>query len=179
MMNGTISVSSQQGVGSTFTVIFTFPVSAEQIEANQAASPINDHTSCRFKGCRLLLVDDNDLNREIAATLLEDAGCLVEVARDGQESLEKLLKVDPLYYKAVLMDIQMPIMNGYEAARAIRAFDDPTRASIPILAVSADAFEEDRQKALRAGMNGHLHKPIDIDLLFQTLDYLLAESKDE
>ncbi len=179
MMNGTISVSSQQGVGSTFTVIFTFPVSAEQIETNQAAFPINDHASCRFKGCRLLLVDDNDLNREIAATLLEDAGFIVEVARDGQESLEKLLKVDPLYYKAVLMDIQMPIMNGYEAARAIRAFDDPTRASIPILAVSADAFEEDRQKALRAGMNGHLHKPIDIDLLFQTLDYLLAESKDE
>lgn len=177
MMNGTISVSSQKGVGSTFTVIFTFPVSTEQIETEQP----HTHTSTQqysFAGCRLLLVDDNDLNREIAATLLEDAGFVVEIARDGQESLEKLLEADPLYYKAVLMDIQMPIMNGYEAARAIRALSNPIRASIPILAVSADAFEEDRQKALRAGMNGHLHKPIDINLLFQTLDQLLTEKDD-
>lgn len=176
MMNGTITVSSQKGVGSTFTVVFTFPVSTEEVETDEQAKPADLKDEYSFAGCRLLLVDDNDLNREIAATLLEDAGFVIDIARDGKESLTKLLEADPTYYKAVLMDIQMPVMNGYEAARAIRAFEDPVLASIPILAVSADAFEEDRQKALRAGMNGHLLKPIDIDLLFQTLDQLLTDT---
>ena len=131
--------------------------------------------SAEFKSrCRILLVDDNDLNREIAITLLEDEGFTVECAVNGCEAVEKIMDAPSGHYQLVLMDVQMPVMNGYEATKAIRRLNDPTRAQVPILAMTADAFEEDRQKALRSGMNGHLTKPVEIDKLFKALDELLS-----
>ncbi len=119
-------------------------------------------------------MDDNLLNREIAVTLLEDVGFKVECAVDGQDAIDKLSAVDPCYFQLVLMDIQMPVMNGYETASVIRAMDDPVVSSIPILAVTADAFEEDRRRALSCGMNGHLAKPIEVPELLAALDEMLA-----
>ena len=115
----------------------------------------------------------NLLNREIATTLLEDAGFVVEQAVDGKDAIDRLSNAEPGYYQLVLMDIQMPVMNGYEAAAIVRSMDDPIISHIPILAVTADAFEEDRQKALDCGMDGHIAKPIEIDGLLAALEGVL------
>ncbi len=123
---------------------------------------------------RILLAEDNILNQEIAQAILEEAGFAVEIAENGQVAVEMLRGSQPGWYQLVLMDVQMPVMNGYEAAKAIRKLEDPTLASIPILAMTANAFEEDKQEALRAGMDGHIAKPIDIDLLLETLDTVLG-----
>ena len=120
-------------------------------------------------GKRILLVEDNELNQEIAATILEEQGFLVDLAGDGTEAVEKMETADAGYYDIILMDIQMPHMDGYEATRRIRALEDRDKASIPIYAVTANAFEEDRQKALDAGLNGHIAKPIDIANLMTVL----------
>ena len=127
-----------------------------------------------MRGSRILLVYDKDMKREIAITLLEDEGFTVEYAVDGQEAVSKLTTSGADYFQLVLMDVQMPVMNGYEATRTIRHLDDEHLSRIPILAMTADAFEEDRQKALRCGMDGHLTKPIEMDKLFEALDTMLA-----
>ena len=127
----------------------------------------------KAEGTRILLVDDNFLNREIAVTLLEDEGFTVESCADGKQAIEKLTSAGAGYFQLVLMDVQMPVMNGYEATQAIRQMEDRQLASIPILAMTADAFEEDRQKALRCGMDGHLAKPIEIEKLFEALASIL------
>lgn len=121
----------------------------------------------------ILLVEDVDLNQEIAAAILGDAGFTTDIAENGQIAVEMLKKSKPGYYQLVLMDIQMPVMNGYEAAKAIRKLDNKELASIPIIAITANAFEEDKQETLNCGMNGHIAKPIDIDILFKTLDSIL------
>ncbi len=175
MMKGSVEVESEVGKGTRFTVNVTFKVSDGASAAGPlAASPVV-FTPERAAKYRILLVDDNMLNREIAGDLLLDAGLRVEEAVDGQDALDKLLEGGPGYYDLVLMDIQMPVMNGYEASRAIRAFDDPVLAGIPILAVTADAFDEDRDRALECGMNGHLPKPIEVSKLFGLLDSLLGD----
>ncbi len=122
-----------------------------------------------FDGKRILLVEDNELNQEIAATILEEQGFLVELAEDGTVAVEKMNTADAGYYDIILMDIQMPHMDGYEATRCIRAMEDKTKAGIPIYAMTANVFEEDRQKALDAGLNGHIAKPIDIANLMTVL----------
>ena len=122
---------------------------------------------------RILLAEDNELNQEIAEAILGDAGFEVEIAENGQIALEMLKDAEPEYFQLVLMDVQMPVMNGYEATREIRSLEDPKIANIPILAMTANAFEEDKQAALRCGMNGHIAKPIDIDILFGTLKQIL------
>ena len=122
----------------------------------------------------ILLAEDNELNQEIARVILEDAGFTVEVAGNGRAAVDMLQKSQPGYYQLVLMDVRMPEMNGYDATRAIRQLEDQQLASIPILAMTANAFEEDKQEALRAGMNGHLAKPIDVNALFGTLDKILV-----
>ena len=129
--------------------------------------------SVSFHAERLLLVEDNELNQEIAAEILEEAGFSVEIAGNGQVAVDKLKSSRPGYYQLILMDVQMPVMNGYEATRAIRSLDEPKLASIPILAMTANAFEEDKQEALRSGMNGHIAKPINIDNLMNTLKSIL------
>ena len=124
---------------------------------------------------RILLTEDNELNQEIAEAILTEAGFEIEIADNGQLAVEMLKASQPGYYQLVLMDVQMPVMNGYEATRAIRRLSDPALASIPIIAMTANAFEEDRREALKNGMNAHIAKPIDIDILFETLDKMLEK----
>ena len=123
---------------------------------------------------RILLAEDNELNQEIAAAILGDAGFCTEIAGNGQIAVEMLKKSKPGYYQLVLMDVQMPEMDGYQATRTIRKLENKELASIPILAMTANAFEEDKQEALKCGMNGHLAKPIDIEVLFETLNKILS-----
>ena len=122
---------------------------------------------------RILLAEDNELNQEIAAAILEDAGFTTEVAANGQIAVDMLRKSEPGYYKVILMDVRMPVMDGYEATKTIRKLENKKLASIPILAMTANAFEEDKQEALSSGMNGHLAKPIDVEALLSTLDSIL------
>ena len=137
----------------------------------EPAPPEPKYTS--FEGRRLLLAEDNELNREIATEILQDVGFLVETAENGQEAAEAVRKSQPGYYDAVLMDVQMPVMDGYEACREIRRLEDRRLADILVIAMTANAFEEDKKAALEAGMNAHVGKPIDIPTLMETLQEFL------
>ena len=141
----------------------------ERREERAGAEAVRRHAG------RILLAEDNELNQEIAVAILEEAGFTIEVAENGQEAVEMLGSSAHGYYQLVLMDIQMPMMDGYEAAKKIRRLEDRTLASIPIIAMTANAFDEDKQAALRSGMNGHIAKPIDVDNLFATLDQVLEK----
>ncbi|MBD5530455.1 MAG: response regulator [Lachnospiraceae bacterium] len=125
---------------------------------------------------RILLAEDNELNQEIAVAILEGAGFTTEVAENGQVAVDMLSRSQPGYYQMVLMDVQMPVMNGYEATEAIRKLENSELASIPILAMTANAFEEDKQQALKSGMNGHIAKPINIDILMRELDEVIKRT---
>ena len=129
--------------------------------------------AAEFAGKRLLVVEDNALNREIAVTMLEEAGFAVDTAENGKLAVDKVRESAPGYYDLVLMDIQMPVMNGYEATRAIRALPDAEKAALPIVAITANAFDEDRQNAAKAGMNGHLSKPFDMQQLLAMIEEVL------
>ena len=170
LMRGQIAVESQKGRGSTFT--FTFPFRFGEASGSRPAQDA-PASSQPLAGRRILLVEDNDLNQEIAATILEEAGCAVDVASDGAEAVEKVRKCGDVPYDLILMDIQMPVLDGIEATKIIRAMEDPRLARLPIVAMTANAFEEDRQRVLSAGMNGHLGKPIDVGKLFDTLRNVL------
>lgn len=156
LMGGSIKVSSKLNVGSTFVISIPFKPAAQPQEAEQAASEPT------IEGCRLLLVEDNDLNAEIAATLLEGDGAYVSIAGDGAQALEAFAKSPAGTFDAILMDVMMPKMDGLAATRAIRALDRPDAARIPIIAMTGNAFQEDVQECLDAGMNAHLAKPIDM-----------------
>lgn len=122
---------------------------------------------------RILLVEDNEMNREIACEILEEKDVIVDTAEDGDIAVEKMQNASEGQYDLVLMDIQMPRMNGYDATRAIRKLSNPYAANIPIIAMTANAFDEDKRNALDAGMNGHLAKPIDVQKLFDTLSEVM------
>ena len=126
-----------------------------------------------FTGKRILLAEDNEMNQMIAVAILQEAGFATDIAKDGVEAVERMTDAPAGYYDAVLMDVQMPRMDGYEASRKIRALEDPQKAGIPIIAVTANAFEEDRKIALDSGMNGHLAKPYDVDAIMETLERLI------
>ncbi len=143
-----------------------------QIAAETPAAP---DPVAHLKGSRLLLVEDNELNREIAQELLVENGFLVETAHDGKEAVDAIRASAPGYYALVLMDVQMPVMDGYQAAQAIRALEDPVLSRIPIVAMTANAFDEDRRKALQCGMNDHVPKPIHLDKLLQVLAAQLTQ----
>ena len=147
-------------------------VCAEEEEREKEQEHSGGEKEKRHTG-RILLAEDNELNQEIAKMILEDAGFTAEVAENGQIALDMLRKSEPGYYQIILMDVRMPVMNGYEATRAIRALENKELSSIPIFAMTANAFEEDKQEAMEAGMNGHLSKPIEIEVLFETLDKIM------
>lgn len=165
LMNGDISVESEPGKGTCFTVeISCRKVPEEELQQQMEEQPEN----VSLAGRRLLLAEDNGLNAEIAMTILQDADAEVELAADGKIAVDMLKDVPVGYYDAILMDIQMPNMNGYEATKAIRKLTDE-RAKIPIIAMTANAFEEDRQVALAAGMDDYVAKPVEISGLFRTI----------
>ena len=126
-----------------------------------------------FRAGRILLVEDNELNQEIAMAILGDAGLTVELATNGRIAVDMVKNSGSGYYQLILMDVQMPVMTGYEATREIRKLENKDLASVPILAMTANAFEEDKKEALKNGMNGHISKPVDVDKLFETLGEIL------
>lgn len=170
LMGGSISVESKQGIGSTFIVRIPHKIASMENFQKKETAVVDTE---KFKGKRILLAEDNDLNAEIATEILQDVGFLVERAADGIICIDMLQKAECHYYDLILMDIQMPNMDGYKATRIIRAMEDPAKRDIPILAVTANAFEEDKKDALAAGMNGYIAKPFDIKKTMEMVDVLL------
>ena len=187
-MNGTIEINSAENVGTETIVRLRFNhISQEQYEKEKYISLNHDSSRIdsklsnsirNYRGKVLLLADDNDFNREISTELLQRAGFKVEEARNGQEAVEKVKVSVPGYYSAVLMDIQMPVLNGFEATRLIRDLPDLALSQIPIVAVTANAFEEDIQMAKKEGMNAYIVKPININKLFTVLDEIFVKKID-
>lgn len=167
MLGGKIDIESKQGFGTKVVVTVDFKI---QDISEMAQENVIEVEEDAFQGKRILLVEDNEMNREIARDILEDYGIYVEEADDGDTAVSMVKNSEHGFYNAILMDVQMPRMNGYEATMAIRELEDIELASIPIIAMTANAFEEDRKRALAVGMNEHLSKPIDITKLVQTLD---------
>ena len=168
LMGGSIQVESTQGVGTKFTVDISFDMASESDVYRDQISEQPDVLE-KLEGKRILLAEDNDLNAEIAIELLAEQKIITDRAEDGAECLDKLEKAVAGYYDMILMDIQMPVMDGYNAAARIRRMKDEKKASIPIVAMTANAFAEDRQKAISMGMNDHVAKPIDMNVLLPVI----------
>lgn len=164
-MNGSIQITSKKGVGSTFVITIPFEIAPPPVDP-QISLPAENSS---VQGLHLLLVEDNELNAEIAQTLLEDAGAEVTVARNGRQAVEQFRNNPAGTFDVILMDIMMPVMNGYEATKAIRSLERPDARNIPIIAMTANAFTEDAEKCAAAGMNAHLAKPLDIEKIKKTI----------
>lgn len=179
MMSGIIQVESEEGIGSTFEVIFEFRFDKEK-EKSSPAQPrkneINSGESDILKGKRFLCAEDKELNAEILKALLEMEGAECEICTNGEETVERFADVRKGEFDAILMDVQMPLMNGYEAARAIRSGTNPLGRTIPVIAMTANAFADDIQQSLVAGMNAHISKPMDMGVLRKTVVKVISET---
>lgn len=170
MMGSNIQLESEPGEGSTFS--FCIPLRmGENAESTQQPDEIS------FEGCRVLVVEDNELNSEIAQSLLEERGFLVDCVYDGSQAVERIRETQPGTYDVILMDIMMPVMDGLDATRAIRAMEREDCRTVPIVAMSANAFDDDLKKSVECGMNGHLSKPVEVDKLYQTLDQVIRRQR--
>mgnify|MGYP000282149583 CR=1 FL=1 len=163
--DGTIQIDSVENQGTTIHVVIPFEIAEEPAVVQEMSELPKENLS----GCRILLAEDNELNREIAAFLLKDEGISVTEAEDGQQAVECFLKMPEGYYDAVLIDIMMPVMDGYQAARAIRGSGKKDAEMIPIIAITANAFAEDKRKTMEAGMDAHLSKPLNVQELMDTI----------
>jgi CheY-like chemotaxis protein len=172
LLGGTLTYNSMVGFGTEFTLTFKAEKAHENIQNKESITELLPE----LKGKRILVVEDNIINREIARELLEEEGFIIDEAEDGTIAVEKLEKSEKGYYEFVLMDIQMPIMNGYTATRKIRGSDNVNIANIPIIAMTANAFNEDRKNAFEAGMNEHIPKPLDLDKLTEVLNRIYLET---
>lgn len=179
MMSGIIQVESEEGKGSTFEVIFEFRIDKEK-EKSSPAQPrkneINSGESDILKGKRFLCAEDKELNAEILKALLEMEGAECEICTNGEEIVERFADVREGEFDAILMDVQMPLMNGYEAARAIRSGTNPLGRTIPVIAMTANVFADDIQQSLAAGMNAHISKPMDMGVLRKTVVKVISET---
>ena len=173
MMGGTIEAKSRQGEGTCFIVTLRFTRLKEDKMQKQETAQSEDNVS--FEGFRVLLTEDNELNREIASELLSDIGLEIEIAKNGKEAVEKVMMKPVHYYDLIFMDIQMPVMNGYEATRAIRSLDKEYAKNIPIIAMTANVFQDDIMKAIESGMNEHVTKPVDMELVCHVLQKWLKK----
>ena len=176
MMGGTIEVLTAPGTGTEMIIRLKFRL-AKSSDISDAPQTTDEEESTDFTGKRLLLVEDNMINMEIANMILEQMGFEVETAENGQLAVEKVTSREPGTYDLILMDIQMPVMDGYAATKAIRSLDDDILADIPIIAMTANAFEEDIRAAQKAGMDGHVAKPIDIPTMKKTIAQVLSKQK--
>ena len=179
MMGGTIEVESQKGVGTEFIIRLELRLQAEAGAANEEGAKQHGHAEgvAEFAGKRLLLAEDNELNREIACMLLSKYGFVIDTAENGQEAVDLVAASAPGYYDLVLMDIQMPVMDGHEATRRIRNLEDKELAKVPVVAMTANAFDEDRKAAKECGMNGFISKPIHMQEVVQALRMCLQDHK--
>ena len=179
MMGGTIEVESQKGVGTEFIIRLELRLQAEARVANEDGTKQHGHAEgvAEFAGKRLLLAEDNELNREIACMLLSKYGFVIDTAENGQEAVDLVAASAPDYYDLVLMDIQMPVMDGHEATRRIRNLEDKELAKVPVVAMTANAFDEDRKAAKECGMNGFISKPINMQEVVQALRMCLQDHK--
>ncbi len=175
LMDGTIQVFSEPDKGTEFVLQFTFKL--QEQEQMEQQSSVEIASANDFSGKRLLLVEDNELNMEIAQELLCEAGFSVETAQNGQIAVEMVRNSKAGYYDAILMDIQMPVMNGYQASREIRSLESKDLADIPIIALTANTFEGDKKEALSNGMNAHVAKPIDVKVLYEVLRDILKQAE--
>lgn len=172
-MSGRIDVKSSPGLGSEFTVTLRLRICQEQQIPYEEAQDI---VKKLLNQKQILLVDDNELNLEIETELLQEIGLSVDTAQNGQEAVDKVAHAPSDTYALILMDIQMPVMDGHAATRAIRSLPDPTRAHIPVIALSANAFDEDQRKSMESGMNAHMAKPLDISALLELIVSILQQS---
>ena len=175
LMGGTIRVKTAPEKGTEFIINVAFPL-AENVPEETEENGKDAGQGLDFTKMRLLLVEDIDMNREIATMILTEFGFQVETAENGKIAVDKVAAAKPGDYQAVLMDIQMPVMNGYDASKAIRALPDPALASIPIIAMTANAFSEDVQAAKEAGMDDHIAKPLDVAKMAETLTRVLQSA---
>lgn len=165
LMGGSIEVASELGKGTVFTFTLMHKIADRKFYSQKTEAAETSEMGKNLSGKHVLLAEDNDLNAEIAVTVLEETGIVIERVEDGIQCVNRVAQMSPGTYDLILMDIQMPNMDGYQAAQCIRHLDDKMKAEIPIIAMTANAFAEDRKKAFDAGMNGHIAKPIDIEKL--------------
>ena len=173
LMGGSIRVETEYQKGTEFIIDVDFKIPENMDPAADSLQPKEEGAEMDFTGKHILLAEDNELNREIASEILQQYGFTLETAENGAAAVERLKNAAPGEFDLVLMDVQMPVMDGYTATRQIRALDDSPYKAIPIIAMTANAFEEDKREALACGMNGHIAKPFEVGELLQVLSGIL------